>query len=864
MGVDRIMKTAAFSILSLSLSLSLGLSLVSLTFGGQLTAQPSIGGYNVYYGHLHNHCNVSDGLQTPDYAYNYAKTTGDLDFFSLSDHSSAITTAEWTAMKTAADKYNEPNVFTAFRGFEWTSSLLGHVAVINSTDYISTTAPANTFDGLCNWLNTNECIAFFNHPGRYNSTGLEFGNFSTTPTEKIVGMELWNKADRFDIYYYTDGYYTGDGNLGYYDEALTRGWKIGASGSEDNHSGTWGTMAQSKLAVLASANTRTEIMNALKARRFFTTYDKNLAVSFKIGGNEMGSTVVAGPYQVQIQLSDTDGEMISKIELIKNGLVLNTWKPNTSNPSILSSLLCAKNEYYYIRVLQADGDEAISSPIFISDNVSTSYTFSKRIAAGTDDAEEYSSGTLTLSSTALELVYASKSTGNQTVGLRFTGVNIPKGAIITKALIQFGTSQKSSSTCKLTVKGEYTGSSASFSTTKKDISNRLKTTNSVPWTVAGWTTTGAAGVSQQTPDLKAIVQDIIGHTNWVSGNNMAFIITGTGTRTAYAYEGSSSKAAQLYVEYNWTGGKSSASGSEKEIDNQMAKNQNQGNEFEFDFSTGYDGWSGDFADYPVTDSLFYELAFNRTTLPSPLNTNKHALMLRGANHSDDLFMFIKRKISGLSPNKTYKLTIDIELASEAPTNAGGIGGAPGESVYLKAGASLAEPKKTESSGFYHININKSNQAMPGHDMDTIGHIGVSDTTTAFTLITRNNSVHPFIISTNNEGTVWVCIGTDSGFEGTTTLYYNRIKLAFDNLTEKEEIEQDNDITLFPNPVKEALYISSKSDNIRGIEVFNLNGQLMTRIENSNTIKLKNFLPGVYFVRITGASNYIVTRKIIVD
>jgi hypothetical protein len=163
-----------------------------------------------------------------------------------------------------------------------------------------------------------------------------------------------------------------------------------------------------------------------------------------------------------------------------------------------------------------------------------------------------------------------------------------------------------------------------------------------------------------------------------------------------------------------------------------------------------------------------------------------------------------------------------------------------------------------------MNINKSNQSGPGHDMDTIGHIGVSDSTSAFTLITRNNSGHPFTISTNDEGTVWVCIGTDSGFEGTTTLYYTRIKLAFDNLTDKEEIEQDNEITLFPNPAREVLYVSSKNDNIKGIEVFNLNGQLMNKAENSNVIRIKNLLPGVYFVRITDASNYIVTRKIIVD
>ena len=335
--------------------------------GSDLTARPSIGGFNVYYGHLHNHCNISDGWFSPDYAYRYARNNGRLDFFSLSDHSTSMTASEWADMKAAADKYNESGVFTAFWGFEWTENVLGHVTIINSADYITTAAPANTFTGLCNWLNKNECVAFFNHPGRNNSTGKEFSHFATIPSDKIVGMELWNKTQRFEKYYYTDGYYTNDGNLGCYDEALTRGWKIGAAGSEDNHFGTWGNMTDSRLAVLASSNNRAEIMNALKARRFFSTYDKNLALSFKIDGEEMGSTVTGGTCDVQILASDADNEIFDRIELIRNGFVIKSWDPGSSNPVIRSRFNCSDGEYYYIRVIQQDGDQAISSPIRISD-----------------------------------------------------------------------------------------------------------------------------------------------------------------------------------------------------------------------------------------------------------------------------------------------------------------------------------------------------------------------------------------------------------------------------------------------------------------------------------------------------------------
>ncbi|XOF33095.1 MAG: hypothetical protein ACL93V_13925 [Candidatus Electrothrix sp. YB6] len=62
-------------------------------------------------------------------------------------------------------------------------------------------------------------------------------------------MELWNKNDDFD--YYTDGYYSSDGNKGHFDEALIRGWYIGASGSDDNQQGTWGTRNDFRIGVLA-------------------------------------------------------------------------------------------------------------------------------------------------------------------------------------------------------------------------------------------------------------------------------------------------------------------------------------------------------------------------------------------------------------------------------------------------------------------------------------------------------------------------------------------------------------------------------------------------------------------------------------
>lgn len=202
----------------------------------------------------------------------------------------------------------------------------------------------------------------------------------------------------------------------------------------------------------------------------------------------------------------------------------------------------------------------------------------------------------------------------------------------------------------------------------------------------------------------------------------------------------------------------------------------------FDFSKSQDGWEGDFADFPANleDSAFYELKFAYTDLPSNLGAKK-SIMMSGNNHSDDLFMFIKRKIAGLIPNTNYTLVFEIELASDAPAGSVGVGGSPGESVYLKAGASSVEPVKVVQSNQYVLNIDKGNQSTSGSNAIVLGDVAIPAGGYGFTLISRTNasySAQPFIAQTNSAGEIWLLVGTDSAFEGTTTVYYTKMNIVF--------------------------------------------------------------------------------------
>lgn len=209
----------------------------------------------------------------------------------------------------------------------------------------------------------------------------------------------------------------------------------------------------------------------------------------------------------------------------------------------------------------------------------------------------------------------------------------------------------------------------------------------------------------------------------------------------------------------------------------------------FQFTTATEGWLGGFADLPKLnnqqDSSIYELSYKWAALPAEVGGGRiGALYITGHNRSDDLFMFVKRKVTGLLPNTNYQVEFDVDLASEAPTGAVGIGGAPGESVYFKAGVADKEPLAVldATDNHYRMNIDKGQQSEGGTNMKVLGNIANGKAagglgSTPFTIINRKSS-SPINVKTDAQGACWIILGTDSGYEGLTRLYYDRVGVVF--------------------------------------------------------------------------------------
>lgn len=199
----------------------------------------------------------------------------------------------------------------------------------------------------------------------------------------------------------------------------------------------------------------------------------------------------------------------------------------------------------------------------------------------------------------------------------------------------------------------------------------------------------------------------------------------------------------------------------------------------FDFNAGVQGWTGGFTDYSVVqDSAMFEFKLGQTKLPAPLDTTKKGFRIEGMNRSDDLFMFIKTKLVNLAPNTTYDVLFSVDFASMYGDSLVGIGGSPSKSVYLKAGASGTEPVKVRKDDQYVLNVDKGNQSTGGKDAVLLGDVSIGNTgQMKYKTINRNNGSGPALkAKTNDKGELWVFVGTDSGFEGLTTLYYQRVRV----------------------------------------------------------------------------------------
>lgn len=193
------------------------------------------------------------------------------------------------------------------------------------------------------------------------------------------------------------------------------------------------------------------------------------------------------------------------------------------------------------------------------------------------------------------------------------------------------------------------------------------------------------------------------------------------------------------------------------------------------FNDGAQNWAAGFSDYPVADAEIYELETGLTSLPG--GSSEQGFRTKSINRSDDIFMYLKHQVTSLEANQRYVLHGSFTFWSNAGVGCTGIGGAPGESVFVKIGASELEPEQVD----YFLNLDKGNQSQPGSDAIVVGNVAAEDAD-CFGSSFGEKTIEVIIdegfeVQSSVDGHLWIFIGTDSGYEGLTDLYYQNIELS---------------------------------------------------------------------------------------
>lgn len=327
-------------------------------------------GWKLYFGSLHAHTSLSDGLGTVEEAFLHASSVEGLDFFAVTDHSNSFDnaengaidvdgstiSAEWAQGKAAAAAVTDGD-FVGIFGYEmtWNDQMsLGHMNTFNTPGWQTRNQPG--FDDLEQYYDVlttvPESISQFNHPSHGYGNFQYFDHHTPEYDQVIHLLEVgWEGSERaYDLYA----------------RALDEGWHVAPSNNQNNHNDSWGDASDARTVVLARELTESSIYDAIRNHRVYATEDADLGILYTMNGQIMGS--ILGPTDhlcAEVTLEDPTDDAIGKVEVLADGgeSISEQWVQGSSG-TIYFQLL-GSYSYYYLRITQPDGDIAVTAPVWV-------------------------------------------------------------------------------------------------------------------------------------------------------------------------------------------------------------------------------------------------------------------------------------------------------------------------------------------------------------------------------------------------------------------------------------------------------------------------------------------------------------------
>jgi Bacterial Ig domain len=266
-----------------------------------------------------------------------------------------------------------------------------------------------------------------------------------------------------------------------------------------------------------------------------------VAVSSPLAGATVSGTI-------PVETTASDNQAVASVRFFVDGSSIGTDTSASGGWSVSWNTTTVADGAHKLTATARDGagNATTSAPVVVTVDNPDTVVLDVPVAVGSDDAHEWSDGTISRTGGDLELGVDSSPTLATTLAVRFTGITAPRGATITRAYVQFVADENGTVATSLTVRAQASDNAATFGTTAFSISSRPRTSASAAWAPPTWTA-GSAGAAQRTPDLSSVLQEVVNRPGWAAGNALAVIITGTGRRTAESFEGGPKPI--LHLEY---------------------------------------------------------------------------------------------------------------------------------------------------------------------------------------------------------------------------------------------------------------------------------------------------------------------------
>jgi hypothetical protein len=244
---------------------------------------------------------------------------------------------EWTDLQNATRELNDPGRFVTFPGYEWQGD---GSSGDHNVFFLCEGAPVIMVDRLSELYAELESIgmeslAIPHHTGyRPGRRGRDWSVYdeSRSPFSEIYSIHGCSETDEEWIGLRRNSHMGPGQGGGTYQNALDRGYHLGAICSTDNWGDMPGHYGNGRMACIASELTRESLWEAFKARRVYGVTGDRIELDFRIDDEMMGATLSSqDPRRVIARVRGSDA--IDRIELLRNGRVIathnhqDTWDP---------------------------------------------------------------------------------------------------------------------------------------------------------------------------------------------------------------------------------------------------------------------------------------------------------------------------------------------------------------------------------------------------------------------------------------------------------------------------------------------------------------------------------------------------------